>query len=326
MRNGILDLLYSNPRGFGAGPSQQAPEVAYEDDAGNLYGYGGDVIQRWQPSADSMSLYDVATAPAKMAVGMANAFSPYGQDGWRVPPIVQEPLNALGRLAENSRLPDGSLGVPDPSSPQNQQDVMTGILAMYGGNTLGRGMSMPSRSGIAPNDYMKAAYKGARHYGEPTVLSSIPENMMLSVLRATSRNPELPGTPANAARARIARMDRGDRYGSNDRHPLSADATRYNNALMRQNPEPIELSSIDGGKSSARLSRPFFDNGFRANDSASIAARDAYANYVTWAHKNNITPIQQGAFDRAMSEAGFTSQRIAGQRRYIGVEPTLPTD
>lgn len=35
----------------------------------------------------------------------------YGDEGWRSP-AVHEPINALMRLAENSRFPDGRLGVP----------------------------------------------------------------------------------------------------------------------------------------------------------------------------------------------------------------------
>lgn len=146
MAGGILNALMANPRGWGmSGPSLQEPEVAYQDDAGNLYGFNGEKIRGWTLPADPMGIYDVATAPAKFATSLAEGFSPYGQKedgdtGFRVPPIIQEPVNALSRLAENSRLPDGSLGIPEPRNPDNQRDVTTGILSLYGGNAFSRGV------------------------------------------------------------------------------------------------------------------------------------------------------------------------------------------
>jgi len=56
--------------------------------------------------------------------------------GLAMPGMIQEPINALMRLAENSRLPDGRLGIPNPDNVQNREDVLTGLLSMYGGNAM----------------------------------------------------------------------------------------------------------------------------------------------------------------------------------------------
>lgn len=56
--------------------------------------------------------------------------------GLAMPGMIQEPINALMRLAENSRFPDGRLGIPNPDNAQNREDVLTGLLSMYGGNAL----------------------------------------------------------------------------------------------------------------------------------------------------------------------------------------------
>ena len=62
--------------------------------------------------------------------------------GLAVPGMIQEPINALMRLAENSRFPDGRLGIPNPDNAQNREDVLTGLLSMYGGNAMNPGRLM----------------------------------------------------------------------------------------------------------------------------------------------------------------------------------------
>ena len=56
-----------------------------------------------------------------------------------MPGMIHEPINALMRLAENSRFPDGRLGIPNPGNAQNRDDVLTGLLSMYGGNAMNPG-------------------------------------------------------------------------------------------------------------------------------------------------------------------------------------------
>lgn len=63
--------------------------------------------------------------------------------GLAMPGMIQEPINALMRLAENSRLPDGRLGIPNPDNVQNREDVLTGLLSMYGGNAMNPAAAIP---------------------------------------------------------------------------------------------------------------------------------------------------------------------------------------
>lgn len=56
--------------------------------------------------------------------------------GWAWPGMINEPYNAFQRLAENSITDDGSIGIPNPQNPDNQRDVLTGLLSFYGGNAL----------------------------------------------------------------------------------------------------------------------------------------------------------------------------------------------
>ena len=50
--------------------------------------------------------------------------------GFAWPAMITEPINALSRLAENSRLPDGRIGIPNPQNSENQQDAMTLLYSM----------------------------------------------------------------------------------------------------------------------------------------------------------------------------------------------------
>ena len=101
----LLDFLETNPHGWGNTPV--APEVAYKDDAGNSYGFNNQRIQGWADQARPDQswgdiAYGTATAPARLATGMANALSPYGLDeGWRVPPLahdIGDVINAPGTI------------------------------------------------------------------------------------------------------------------------------------------------------------------------------------------------------------------------------------
>ena len=58
--------------------------------------------------------------------------------GWAVPSMITEPLGALGRLLNT---PAGTM--PDPQDPQNQTDMLTALMALYGGNAM-RGMAKGS--------------------------------------------------------------------------------------------------------------------------------------------------------------------------------------
>jgi uncharacterized protein (TIGR02594 family) len=73
------------------------------DELGNGYDYRGTLIapkfeapqQTWGETA-----LGVATAPARMATALAGSLSPYGADGWQIPPIVHEGVNALTAVGD----------------------------------------------------------------------------------------------------------------------------------------------------------------------------------------------------------------------------------
>lgn len=77
--------------------------VVSVDELGNGYDYRGQLIapkfeepqQTWGETA-----LGVATAPARMATALAGSLSPYGQDGWQVPPIIDEGVNALTAVGD----------------------------------------------------------------------------------------------------------------------------------------------------------------------------------------------------------------------------------
>jgi len=56
--------------------------------------------------------------------------------GFAVPGMIQEPINAMMRLAQNSVDENGHIAIPNPQNVENQNDVLTAILSMYGGNAL----------------------------------------------------------------------------------------------------------------------------------------------------------------------------------------------
>lgn len=66
--------------------------------------------------------------------------------GFAWPGAVTEPLNALQRLAENSRLEDGRIGIPNPQHPGNREDMVTALLSIYGGNALNPAAAIPKNS------------------------------------------------------------------------------------------------------------------------------------------------------------------------------------
>ncbi len=107
MNKSFLDALLSN-QGWGAlDPISRAP--AYEDDAGNQYAANGSIISKGV-APGSMTWGETAlagaTAPAKFATGLASTLSPYGSEGWQVPPILSEPVRAGNRLLNSGgRLP-----------------------------------------------------------------------------------------------------------------------------------------------------------------------------------------------------------------------------
>lgn len=129
-RNSLLDMLERNQRGWGS--LTVAPEIASIDDAGNLYDFSGNVVQSWgrteaAPQTWGELALGVATAPAKMATGVVDSFSPYdflGDDGWRIPPAVSafaDAATATGRVVNGEMSPEEM-----PGEALNLASVMMG--------------------------------------------------------------------------------------------------------------------------------------------------------------------------------------------------------
>ena len=78
------------------------------------------------------ALYNIGAslAPFEFQEGPNAGFSP------RIPPVISEPINALSRLSANSFDANGNPAIPDIRNVENQQDVVTGLLSLYGGNAL----------------------------------------------------------------------------------------------------------------------------------------------------------------------------------------------
>lgn len=145
-RPSLIDLLLTNPHGWGNQPPRQQ-QPAYQDDAGNSYGFDGSMLDRWrtpqeQPQYNPSltdSLVNIATSPAKLAYGM-----------------VAEPYNALARLGDNFVSDDGSLGLPNPQNPENQTDMATLLMTGFGSNAFRGG-----RSGVVSSGPVVGAEKAA---------------------------------------------------------------------------------------------------------------------------------------------------------------------
>ncbi|WP_339083863.1 hypothetical protein [Hyphomicrobium sp. ghe19] len=70
--------------------------------------------------------------------------------GFAMPGMIQEPINALMRLGQNSRFDDGRLGIPNPENLDNQHDTATLIESLFGGNaTRGAGATVESAAAHA---------------------------------------------------------------------------------------------------------------------------------------------------------------------------------
>jgi hypothetical protein len=93
MAENFLNRLARNPYAPIDGAS-----VTRVDELGNGYDDWNNLIapkfeqpqQTWGETA-----LGVATAPARIATALAGSLSPYGQDGWQMPPIIDEGVNAL---------------------------------------------------------------------------------------------------------------------------------------------------------------------------------------------------------------------------------------
>ena len=152
----LLDLVIENPNGLGENPraqAQAAPKVFF-DEYGQPYDEKGNRIEvKPQDPTLGESLLNIAESPAKMLVG-----------------AVTEPVNALQRLAENSVDENGKIAIPNPENPQNQQDVLTGLLSLYGGNAMNPGRLMEGAAAKVVEPPALRTYRGTANSGDHTLV------------------------------------------------------------------------------------------------------------------------------------------------------------
>ncbi len=88
-----------------------------------------------------------------------DALTPYGDQGWQVPPAVQAPVNALSRLFGTPSHPGSFPQGPD--APGNSEDMNTLLLSMYGGNAMNLTKMMEGAAAHAAEPTTFRAYRGA---------------------------------------------------------------------------------------------------------------------------------------------------------------------
>ena len=120
------------------------------DELGNGLDDWGNVIapkfeapqQTWGETA-----LGVATAPARLATALAGSLSPYGADGWQVPPVAQEGWNALTAVG------DAYTQGMSEDEMRNRALGMAGFMMGGGGIAAGRGgmvAANASKEGAVP--------------------------------------------------------------------------------------------------------------------------------------------------------------------------------
>lgn len=246
--------------------------------------------------------------------------------GFAWPSMITEPIEAGKRFLS----PGG--GFENLPNEQSTQDATTLLLSMYGGNALsgtaragatamGNALSDPARVGL--RDYGTAAYKSLMHHNEPAVMGSIPREFLPTVNYSVN-HPKSPWSKEHGAWASLPLRDSDLKLlpPSNEASgALTPAESGYFNALMQtRTPERPSFSVVDGGQSIRGKSEPFFQNGFVPDDGASVTATQAYEHYVGWAERHGLQPLDLPEFSRAMADAGYNKQRLAGRVRYTGID------
>lgn len=116
---------------------------------------------------DRPSLFDSPDLTYRMSMLPGATYrNPDGSERleWALPSMITEPIDALYRLGQNSVLPDGRPGIPNPQNVENQNDVLTGLLSLYGGNAMNPGRLMKG----AAAQTMETAAPHAAYRGAPT--------------------------------------------------------------------------------------------------------------------------------------------------------------
>lgn len=130
------------------------------DDSAGPYGVLDSAHLSWPDYLRALGS-DVGSGATNLATGLVRSLSPFGTSeqgnvALQMPPFIQEPINAFGRLTNT---PLGTIA--DPQDAQNQQDALVGLLSLYGGNALN-----PANFGTK---VFKNASKNASMYDPPAM-------------------------------------------------------------------------------------------------------------------------------------------------------------
>lgn len=200
---------------------------------------------------DRPSLFDSPDLTYRMSMLPGATYrNPDGSERleWALPSMITEPIDALYRLGQNSVLPDGRPGIPNPQNVENQNDVLTGLLSLYGGNAMKgvtrEAMALPSlrdtAQGIAGAEAPQRMYHGtaaAEDFSrfKPSESGSLGPGVYLS------DNPAFAGTHAGLDDgARVMPLDVSGPFASVDDYLTTLHANG-------RNPEAAQNALLDQG-------------------------------------------------------------------------------
>lgn len=144
-----------------------AASITRVDELGNGYDDWNNLIapkfeqpqQSWGETA-----LGVATAPARLATALAGSVSPYGPDGWQVPPVAQEGWNALTAVGDAY------------TQGMSEDEMRNRALGMASVMFAGGGPAMALEKSLAPRPVSVRGYHGTRSefdkFNGPSVFAS----------------------------------------------------------------------------------------------------------------------------------------------------------
>lgn len=157
-----------------------------DDSAGNYGVWSNPADQSWFDWL-KMKAADVQQGGRNLEANLLSALSPYGPEGWQVPPAIHEPVNAVTRLMGTPSHP-GTFG-QGPDYPGNADDMRTLLLSTYGGNALNP-VGMAERSGVRE---IPAAVLSDT--GKPSIPGAIVAGAEKSIPAAKPSRPWFHGSP-----------------------------------------------------------------------------------------------------------------------------------
>jgi len=196
---------------------------------------------------DRPSLFDSPDLTYRMSMLPGATYrNPDGSERleWALPSMITEPIDALYRLGQNSVLPDGRPGIPNPQNVENQNDVLTGLLSLYGGNAM-KGVTREAMALPSLRDTAQGIYRDFKYGNEPSPI------VKDRVLAGAEYAPPVSAHPAFDPPPMAGSLERGPAndtlFGSlYDVPPFDGS---YGDALVEEAKKSFRpnLSVIDGG-------------------------------------------------------------------------------